>query len=507
MDRFVAFLIRVSSFLRKEAADVLRQPRFIFTLVLGPFLILLLFGIGFRNQAEPLQALFVVPEGNPMADYVGEYAEALSPAIEFVGITSSEGVAMSRLRDGTVDLVVVAPEDAYEMIQRNEQAVFTLYHNEIDPLEVDYVNAVGQIYVHEVNRRVLRSIAQEEQTEAAELQAELSAARASASSLREALAEGDLLQAGRSLSELDRRLEGVQASMGSDARLLGGVGAIAGGAAVADSPDDPAVMLDEVQRDREALGAVDEDEDDMIERVARLEQNLARMEANVDEFRRIDPFVAVSPFRSEVETVAEMELDFTDFYAPAVIVLLLQHLCITFGGLSIVRERGTGTMELFQVSPLSAGEVLLGKYLSYTILTGLLALVLSLLTVYILRVPMLGNWGSFTLALGVLVLASLGIGFTISLLAQTTGQVVQYAMILLLASVFFSGFFQSLDMLRPGVRVISWLLPATYGIQLLQAIMLRAEEPRYWLLLVLGLMAVVLVGVSWRLLHQAMSAE
>ena len=39
--------------------------RLILTLVLGPFLILLLFGIGYRNQARDLRTLFVVANGKP----------------------------------------------------------------------------------------------------------------------------------------------------------------------------------------------------------------------------------------------------------------------------------------------------------------------------------------------------------------------------------------------------------------------------------------------------------
>ena len=41
--------IRTLGFFTKEIVGVLRQPRLIASLVLGPFLILLLFGLGFRG--------------------------------------------------------------------------------------------------------------------------------------------------------------------------------------------------------------------------------------------------------------------------------------------------------------------------------------------------------------------------------------------------------------------------------------------------------------------------
>jgi hypothetical protein len=40
-----------------------------------------------------------------------------------------------------------------------------------------------------------------------------------------------------------------------------------------------------------------------------------------------------------------------------------------------------------------------------------------------------------------------------------------------------SGFIMSLDMFLPSVRVISWLLPTTYGTLLLRDIALRGTDP------------------------------
>jgi ABC-2 type transport system permease protein len=95
--------------------------------------------------------------------------------------------------------------------------------------------------------------------------------------------------------------------------------------------------------------------------------------------------------------VATVKLRPSDFFAPAVIALLLQHLAVTFAALSIVREQRDGTMELFRVSPVSAFETLLGKYLSYLFFAGVLAAILTLAVVYGLRVPLLACFRHFTI--------------------------------------------------------------------------------------------------------------
>ena len=77
MRRIAQFFIRIFGFVRKEIVTVLRQPRLVFSLILGPFLILLLFGIGYREQPRTLRTLFVVAEDSPMRPVVEEYATRL----------------------------------------------------------------------------------------------------------------------------------------------------------------------------------------------------------------------------------------------------------------------------------------------------------------------------------------------------------------------------------------------------------------------------------------------
>jgi ABC-type polysaccharide/polyol phosphate export permease len=57
------------------------------------------------------------------------------------------------------------------------------------------------------------------------------------------------------------------------------------------------------------------------------------------------------------------------------------------------------------------------------------------------------------------------------------------------------------------IQVISWLLPATYGIQWLQEIMLRGMAPDPTLLVTLGGFGVALFMVAWLLLRRLMARQ
>ena len=160
MINFFRSFIRSSSFLRKEISEILRQPQLVANLVLGPFLILLVFGFGYSNQPRTLRTLFVAQTNSPLtAQEIQNYRGALGVQIAFVGITSNQEDALNQLQRGQVDLVVVEPVDATSSIKNNQQAVFTFYHHEIDPLQVSYVGYMGWLFAGVVNQQVLQSFA------------------------------------------------------------------------------------------------------------------------------------------------------------------------------------------------------------------------------------------------------------------------------------------------------------------------------------------------------------
>jgi ABC-2 type transport system permease protein len=206
---------------------------------------------------------------------------------------------------------------------------------------------------------------------------------------------------------------------------------------------------------------------------AQLEQNIADLNTQLKDFRNMDPNVITSPFSVKTQSVTGQTLQLTDFFTPAVIVLLLQHLFVTFAAMSIVQERRAGTMELFKTSPISSSEILIGKTLSFFTFGLVIAAVITILVVFVLGTPMLGTWQNYTIAVVVLLLTSLAVGFFISLISDNDTQAVQFSMLLLLASIFFSGFFLDLRLMWDPMKSFSYMLPATYGINIMHDVMLR----------------------------------
>ncbi|HSA99619.1 MAG TPA: ABC transporter permease [Anaerolineales bacterium] len=435
MIRLFKFLIRISSFLSKELTEILRQPRLILVLVLGPFLVMFLFGLGYPDQNRVLRTLFVAEDPKSLQGDMKVITETNNPAIVNQGVESNKELALAKLALNQTDLVVVVPKDVLETVKHNQQAQFVIYHNEVDPFQIGYIQSVARIYVDEVNRRLLQSVAQQGQQNAGSLQTSLEDAIKKTQAIKQAVPPGDTAN-----------------------------------------------------------------------QVNDLEKDLTTAHDQLSTFQSVGSSILVNPFNAETNALSNIIFTPTEFFAPAVIVLLLQHLSITFASLSIVRERRSGIIELFRVAPITAFETLVGKFLSYLFFEILLAGAITGLAVWLLKVPMFGRWQDYALAVVILLFTSLGVGFLISLISETDTQAVQYSMLLLLASIFFSGFFLDLRLMWAPMRVLAWSLPATYGIQMLQDIMLRGAAAPPLLLQGLALIGAGIFLVNWFLLRRKMES-
>lgn len=484
-------LIRVSSFLRKEIVEVLRQPRLVLTLVLGPFLILLLFAAGLKEFDPPVRTAFVAPEDDRLAQMVEEFAEGQQERLIVEGVTQDEEEALDRLRNGTLDLVVVFPQDAVGTIRGNERAAIVLYHNQIDPVETRAIVLFARTAVDQANQQVLQAAVEEGQLEAGDAGERITMARERVDLARAALEVAEDAEAQRQIGLLR-----------ADIALLAGAALLVPGMVAADGEE--VSNRERLQAIAEQLDAAAENPDQALAELGEIDAELAQLEAGAQVFRGLSPQVIVTPFTAQVERVAAGSVRLQDFYAPAVLVLLMQHMVVTFVGLSVVREEQLGTTELFRIAPLGTVETLIGKYIAYTLISGFVTAALLALLIFGLGVPMAGSWAVLVAGVAAVLFASIGLGFIVALLARTDSQAVQYAMMVLLANIFLSGFLISLERFLPLARGVAWLLPATYGIQLLRSVMLRGTADQPLLLAALVGIGGVLFVLSWVMLRRRM---
>jgi ABC-2 type transport system permease protein len=220
---------------------------------------------------------------------------------------------------------------------------------------------------------------------------------------------------------------------------------------------------------------------------------------------KIPPEVVAAPTKASLRNAAPTEPRVLAYYGPAVLALILQHLAITLIALALVRERTSGVIELFRVAPIKAGEVIVGKVLAYLLIGGLIAALTITLLIVGFGIPLLGDPVSLAAAIALLLLASLGIGLVVAVISDSERQAVQLSLLLLLASVFFSGFVVAISEFAEPIRILAYALPVTHGIRLIQDIMLRGSTTQLWEYGALMLIAGVTLTAAWLGLRRGMA--
>lgn len=465
-------LLQAGTFFRKELLDVVRQPRLLITLVLGPFAIMAIFGLGYRDTAKPMRTVFVGPEGSPLLDDVERYADDIGAYVDFRGVSHDAADAERRLADGDIDLVVQFPDDPLGSVLAGEPATITVVHTRLDPVEQTAINFATRLAVDQINGEVLSRVVGSGQGAIRPAKEAFAAADASLDGLAAALDDGDGDATAAALEEVRSSTDELMLSVRLAAVLSERLAESSAGEALDDVGVDLADTAEELQTAVDDLG-----QQSTADQVDRVRQLISTVNDGFDQFTTVDPAVLVSPLRSEVRLAVENVEGVTDWYAPAAVVLVLQQFGVAFGALSFVRERQLGIAEVLRVAPVGPTVTLVGKYLAYLLLGGLIGALLTQLVVGVLGVPLASSWLDVGIVMGLTLFASIGVGFLISLASANDAQAVQYTMILLLASLFLSGFFLSVDQLQGVAEWASWLLPVTYGMQMLRDVMLRGTSP------------------------------
>ena len=90
--------------------------------------------------------------------------------------------------------------------------------------------------------------------------------------------------------------------------------------------------------------------------------------------------------------------------------------------LAVVREREIGTLEQLMVTPLSAGELIMGKTIPYIVISLIQMAGVLLFAVYLFDLPIRGSLSLFFLAICLFLMSTLGIGLFISTVSGTQQQ-------------------------------------------------------------------------------------
>jgi len=104
-------VVRVLAVVGKEIVEVVRRPGAVLSLILGPFLILAVFGAGYQGIKRDLSAVVVVDPASKLPTDVATYQDMEVRGIRVVDVMTDRSAAEQRLATDQADIVVEAPPD------------------------------------------------------------------------------------------------------------------------------------------------------------------------------------------------------------------------------------------------------------------------------------------------------------------------------------------------------------------------------------------------------------
>ncbi|MGC8474866.1 MAG: ABC transporter permease [Acetobacteraceae bacterium] len=191
------------------------------------------------------------------------------------------------------------------------------------------------------------------------------------------------------------------------------------------------------------------------------------------------------------------------FIVPGIVALLTQVVTLLVVGLSVARERETGTFDQLLVTPMRPIDILLGKGLPGLLIGLFEASVIVAAAVWWFDVPLRGGLAPLYLGLLLFVIAVTGIGLAISSLAATQQQALLGAFLFMVPSIILSGFATPIANMPGWVQDLTLMNPMRYFLVIVRSVFLEgsgigALVPQYWPMAVIGVLTLAAAGWLFR---------
>ncbi len=197
-------------------------------------------------------------------------------------------------------------------------------------------------------------------------------------------------------------------------------------------------------------------------------------EVRLEQLQRLSGRTLRFPLEVEPRVWFNADMLSRNAIVPGLIAVIMMVIAALLTSLTVAREWETGTMEQLIATPVTGGELILGKLIPYFCI-GVFDLVVALLVGrFAFAVPLRGSLVELFLLALLFLLGALGLGILISIVGRSQFVASQFAMVATLLPAFLlSGFVFAIESMPGPLQVLTQVIPARYFIAILRAIYLK----------------------------------
>jgi len=167
------------------------------------------------------------------------------------------------------------------------------------------------------------------------------------------------------------------------------------------------------------------------------------------------------------------ELKSQIFFMPGVLGFFIVIVSMIVASFTLVREKESGNMEQILVAPIKPYQIVLGKILLYIFVSLADFLFVTLVSIFLFKLPFRGNVLLFISLSTLMITANLGIGTLISIISSTQRQAMMWDIFLIVLNLILSGFVYPIENIEETARWFSYLIPFRYYLVIIRGVLLK----------------------------------
>ncbi len=166
-----------------------------------------------------------------------------------------------------------------------------------------------------------------------------------------------------------------------------------------------------------------------------------------------------------------------DFLVPGLMVVIIMIVTIQQTSVTLVRERVNGTLEQLLESPLTHGELVVGKIAPWAALGVLDTVAITAVALGVFGVPLRGDVSVLAVGVALFILCSLSLGLVISAVAPTLESAnIAALLISFLPGFMLSGMAFPLSSIPVPLQIVSYAFPGRYMVEIARGVFLRGSS-------------------------------
>jgi len=188
-----------------------------------------------------------------------------------------------------------------------------------------------------------------------------------------------------------------------------------------------------------------------------------------------------------------------NYTVPGIICVLLMEVMVPLTAFSIVRERERGTIEQLMVTPIRAGEMLVGKTLPYVVIGLFDAMLILAAGTFWFGVPIAGSMVGLFGYILLFIVVSLGMGIIVATVVKTQQQAALSAQFAMVPNILLSGFMFPIESMPEAMQAFTRILPMRYFLVIVRGVIMKGLGfAQLWdQALALAIIGTIIFSLSW----------